>query len=271
MIIDGKQIADEIKESLRKSLQTSGKKPAIGIVQAGESEVSTRFIRQKQAFADDIGITVNLLVLPKGIATEELRGRVLEACRENDGVIVQLPLPVHIDSRSVLDAIPREKDVDILSSAAVGRFVIGIEDVFPPVAGAVREILGRCGVDPAGKNAVVVGAGELVGKPSAVWLINRGATVSVLTEKTSDISKYAKGADIIVSGVGKPGLISRDMIKNGAIVIDAGTSVKDNRLLGDVDPLAGERASFITPVPGGVGPITVAMVFRNLLELNSIH
>lgn len=268
MIIDGKQIAEEIKEDLKEALQNSGKKLTIGIVQVGGDEVSARFVRQKRKFAEDLGVMANSYDFPREITTGELREKVLEICKKNDGVIVQLPLPVHIESRSVLDAIRREKDVDVLSSESIGRFVSGIDDILPPVAGVVREILGRCGIDPSGKKAVVVGAGELVGKPSAVWLINRGATVSVLGANTRDISKYIKEADIIVSGTGKPGLISPDMIKNGVTIIDAGTAVKDGCLLGDVNPGAAEKAFFFTPVPGGVGPITVAIVFKNLVELN---
>ncbi len=270
MIIEGKQIAEEIKESLKERLQNSGKKLAIGIVQVGEDEVSARFVRQKQKFAEDLGIEVNFYGFPLKVATAELSQKVSQICREgkNNGVIVQLPLPSHINQRSVLDSIPGDKDVDVLSSLAIGRFVAGIENVLPPVAGAVKEILGRCGLDPSGKNAVVVGAGELVGKPSAVWLINHGATVSVLRANSGDILKHIKEADIIVSGTGKPGLISLDMVKNGVTIIDAGTAVKDGCLVGDVDSAVEEKAFFFTPVPGGVGPLTVAMVFKNLVELN---
>ncbi len=268
MTIDGKQIAQEIKEDLKEALQNSGKKLTIGIVQVGGDEVSARFVRQKRKFAEDLGVMVNSYDFSREITTGELRENILKICEKNNGVIVQLSLPPQIESRSVLDAIPREKDVDVLSSESIGRFVSGADDILPPVAGAIREILGRCGIDPSGKKAVVVGAGELVGKPSAVWLINRGATVSVLRANTPDISKYLKEADIIVSGTGKPGLISPEMIKNGATIIDAGTVVKAGRLLGDVDPAVAEKAFFFTPVPGGVGPLTVAMVFKNLVELN---
>ncbi|MFH1956026.1 MAG: bifunctional 5,10-methylenetetrahydrofolate dehydrogenase/5,10-methenyltetrahydrofolate cyclohydrolase [Patescibacteria group bacterium] len=255
MIIDGKKIAEEIREFLKNELIESGKKLKLGIICVGEDPVSQKFVEKKVKFAEEIGVKTKLYNLPADISTNKLRKKMAEICHPptggNDGVIIQLPLPKHINIQYILNSIPQKKDVDVLSENR--------SKVLTPVVGAIKEILNRNNIDIKNKNVVILGAGILVGRPAATWFINQGATIFVLRSSTKDISKYTKEADIIISGVGKPNLITADMVKEGVIIIDAG---------GDVDPVVAQKASIFTPVPGGVGPLTVAMVFKNLLELN---
>jgi len=251
MIIDGKKIAEEIKNSLKKGFETSGKKLKLAIVQVGEDSISAKFIEKKVKFAEEIGVKAKVYNLPQDITTNKLRKKMAEICKNSDGVIIQLPLPEHINTQYILNSIPAKKDVDVLSENR--------SRCLTPVVAAIKEILDRNNIDIKNKNVVILGAGILVGRPAATWFINQGATIFVLRSSTKDISKYTKEADIIIAGVGKPNLITADIVKKGVIIIDAG---------GDVDPVVAQKASIFTPVPGGVGPLTVAMVFKNLLELN---
>ncbi len=193
-----------------------------------------------------------------------------------DGIIIQLPLPPRISTQYILNSVPPEKDVDVLSARAVGDFSVGKSKVLPPVVGAIAALFHEYGIDYKTKHVVVVGAGALVGKPVAAWLANEKVSFTVVDENTPDISEFTKKADIIISGVGKSGLITDDMVKVGAVVIDAGTSEgspstgsgRQVSLVGDVDfDSASKKASHITPVPGGIGPLTVAMIYKNLLTL----
>jgi len=258
MIIDGKKIAEEIKNTLR------GGGLKLAIIAVAPDEASKKFIEKKEKFAKEIGVETRIYELPQDISTSQLRQKMAEISHilENDGVILQLPLPEHIKTQYVLNGIIANKDVDVLSSRAFGDFATGHSKILPPVVSAIKIIFEKYKVDVRNKNIIVVGAGRLVGKPAATWLINQEATVSVLNEFTPDISKFTRDADIIVTGTGKPGLIKPDMIKDGVIIIDAGS------LVGDVDPAVEKKASLFTPVPGGIGPLTVAMVFKNLIELN---
>ena len=259
MLIDGKKIAEEIKESLKKEIEISGKKLKLAIVQVGENDVSKKFIERKIKFAGEIGVGTEIYNLPDNISADELCKKLEKICdEENSGVILQLPLPAspaggpaHIDTQRALDSVVLEKDVDVLSSRSFGGKIL------TPVVGAIREILG--GRDLRGKNVVVVGAGILVGKPATVWAMDQGAAVSVVNEFTPDISEFTKRADIIISGAGRPGLIKPEMVKEGVVIID---------VAGDVEPAVAKKALIFTPKIGGVGPITVAMLFKNLVELN---
>lgn len=253
MIIDGRKIAEDIKNSLKEEIKTSGKKLKLAIIQVGEDPVSKKFIDRKVKFAEEIGVKTKIYELPANISTSQLRKKMAEIChiKENDGVILQLPLSEHINTRYILNGIPQKKDVDVLSENR--------SKCLTPVVAAIKEILERNNVDVKNKNVVILGAGILVGKPAAIWAINQGATVSVLRSSTPDILKFTKEADIIISGVGKPNLIKDEMVKDGIIIID---------VAGDVEPTVAGRASLFTPILGGVGPITVAMVFKNLVELS---
>jgi len=276
MIIDGRKIAEKIKEKLKEEISKSDMKLKIAIIQVGYDIASSKFIEKKERFAEEVGVRARIYKFPIDISTNKLRKKIAEIThpqagkKQNFGVIIQLPLPSHINTQYILDSVPLNNDVDMLSSKSTGEFSVGKSNILPPVVGVVKNILSLSGSTSklSGKNIVVVGEGLLVGKPVATWLINEGATVSVLNKETHNISNFTKEADIIISGAGSPGLIKPDMIKAGVVLIDAGTSEQAGKLVGDIDPACKDKALFFTPVPGGVGPITVAMVFKNLVELN---
>lgn len=275
-IIDGKKIAEEIKNELKEQVIKSERKLKLAIVQVGENEVSKKFIERKINFAEEIGVKTEIYNLPAEISADELGKKLTEICagQENNGVILQLPLPEHINTQRALDNIIPEKDVDVLSSRAFGDFVTGHSKILPPLVGVIKIIFEKYDIKPAGKKIVIIGRGILVGKPIANWLIGEGATVSVLNSKTINPSGYTLMADIIISGTGKPDLIKSNIVKKGVVIIDAGMSSQSSvvssqtKLIGDVAPEVVEKSSLFTPVPGGVGPITVAMLFKNLVELN---
>lgn len=270
MIIDGRELADKIKRDLKEQIEKSGKRLSLSVVLAGEDKASKKFVQKKQEFAADIGVGAEVFNLPFDISTDELMKKITEICRDKKtgGVVVQIPLPGHINAQQIFDSIPPEKDIDVLSSRSFGEFVSGQSKVIPPIAGVIKTIFEKFNINPVGKHAVVVGRSMLVGKSAAVWCINKGATVSVLNTKTPDISEFTKNADILITGTGHPDLITSKMVKKGAIIIDVGTGIKNGKLAGDVSPDVADGAFLFTPVPGGTGPITVAMIFVNLLILN---
>jgi len=273
MIVEGKQLAEKIKATLHEDILKLGKSASwrirLAVIQVGENAVTEKFLAQKEKFAKGIGVDVRIYKLPENISTNQLRKKLAEIVhiKENAGVIIQLPLPQQINTQYILDGIIPGKDPDMLSSKSWGFFSTGRSKILPPVVGAIKCILEEANFEIKGKNAVVVGAGRLVGKPVATWLINQAATVSVVDENTLDLKRYTLSADVIISGVGKPGLITSEMVKEGVVVIDAGTSESDGQVVGDVDPSVAKKASIFTPVPGGVGPLTVAILFSNLVEL----
>lgn len=252
MIIDGKAIAEDIYGSLKLSRPLT-----LGILVGAENPVTDSFVRIKEKAAERLGVTLVRHELASDATTDAAVAGVAILAGACDGVIVQLPLPKDINVETVLAAIPPQKDVDGISPHPKVR---------PPVAEAVKEILVRMAIDPQGKSAVVIGSGRLVGAPVAVLLANLGADVHVVT--LGDSLDLLADADIIVSGAGQPGLITPEHLKEGVVLIDAGTSESEGRVAGDADPACAEKAAVFTPVPGGVGPIAVAMIFRNLIELS---
>lgn len=282
MIIDGRKIRDEIKEKLKQEVADLKNKLRLAIVLVGENPVSLKFVEEKKKFGKEIGIDTRIYKFDEAISTTALRDKLAEIThiKQNTGVIIQLPLPPQINVQYILNSVPSEKDIDVLSSRALGDFYVGKSSIFPPVVGAVnlilKQIFGDAISEIGEKNVVIVGAGRLVGKPLAVWFINRQATVSVLNKNTFDITTFTKEADILISGVGISKFIKADMVKEGVIVIDCGTSVEKIKMDGgETEKYSGDvnfnevqkKAVYITPVPGGVGPITVAMLFKNLVEL----
>lgn len=274
MIIDGKEIAEKIKSSLREEvleLNESGKKIRLAVLKVSGDPVTEKYLKTKKNFAESIGVDLKIYEVPSEISTNKLREKVSEIVhiKENNGVIIQLPFPDQINIQYILDAIIPEKDPDMLSSKSLGKFGTGKSKILPPVVGAVKEIFAEHGVGLKAKNVVIVGAGRLVGKPIATWLVNEKATVSVIDENTKNPEEYSKKADIIISGVGKPGIIKSDMIKEGVVAIDCGASESKGQVIGDIDIEVEKKASLFAPVPGGVGPVTVAMLFKNLIDLSS--
>lgn len=257
MIVDGRELRNTIAEELRTALRAGFlRQPKLLVVRVGEDPVISQFVKQKRIFAERIGVAFELKMFPGDASTEE----VIEAVKNSDadGVVVQLPLPAGIDTEKVLAAIPQAKDVDALSPRPI---------VNATVAGAVEEILDRNDIEVHGMKAVVVGKGKLVGIPVGLWLESEGAEVLYVDKATKNIGEITKSADLIVCGAGVPGLIKPDMVREGVVLIDAGTSESAGVVRGDCDPLCAEKAKLFTPVPGGVGPVTIAILFKNLFEL----
>lgn len=271
MIIDGKELANEIKDNIKEEIRRRKVPPILFIVSVGNNPVSEKFLGVKKRFADAIGIIMQEKKFAEDISTERLIEEIVPiAQKENSGIIVQLPLPKTIDTQAILNAIPPEKDPDVLGDKAVALFEEGISAILPPVVGAMKEILLRSGTFVGDKKVVIVGRGKLVGAPAAVWFKRHGSNVTLLGRDTKDLKSQTLDADIIVLGSGNPAILKPAMIKPGVVILDAGTSEANGKLAGDADPLCVAKAGVFTPVPGGVGPLTVAMLFKNLMELTKI-
>jgi len=265
-ILDGSKIAEEKLLALKEKIKESKLSLSIGVVQVGKNKVSEVYIREKRKKMEKVGIGFQLYRLKEESSEESIIEKINSL--KEDGIIVQLPLPSGMEKRKLLEAVPLSKDVDLLSGEACGAFYNGFFNIFPPVVGAVDTLLEDARVTPEGKDVVLVGAGGLVGKPLAVYFMEKGATVSILNAKTDNPQEYMKKGDIVVSGAGVPGLVKGEMIKEGAILIDAGTSVDEGKLKGDIDRKSVEKkASFLAPVPGGVGPLTTYHLAYNLFYL----
>ena len=262
-------MAEEIKAELKTEVLRLGKKLRLAVVKVGEDKVTEKFLGQKKKFGGAAGVDVRIYELPENISTNKLREKLAEIVhiKENTGVIIQLPLPKQINTQYILDGVIPEKDLDMLSSKSIGLFTSGRSKILPPVVGAIDHIFKTHGVEIKGKNAVVLGVGRLVGRPIATWLMKEGAVVTTIDENAIDPTLHTLNADILISGVGFPNLIKADMVKDGVVAIDCGTSEANGKLVGDFDQKIAEKASLFTPVPGGVGPLTVAMLFKNLVEL----
>jgi methylenetetrahydrofolate dehydrogenase (NADP+)/methenyltetrahydrofolate cyclohydrolase len=280
MIIDGKKIAEEINIETAKLL--NGAELRLTAVLVGDDAGNRRFLELKKIAAEKLGIDFRLYEFPENITTQKLRKEIVGIAKAgvNDGVIIELPLPAHINTQYILNAVPPEKDPDVLSEKAMGAFFAGRSPVLPPSVEAVKTILERHDIKLKGKNCAVFGYGILVGKPVVHWLASQNGTVSIINEFTLDPIRYSLSADIIISGVGKPNLVTADMVKKGlpphsssecggAVVIDFGFATLNGKMTGDVDfESVSKKASLVTPVPGGVGPIVTASVLRNLVVLN---
>ncbi|HSO05848.1 MAG TPA: bifunctional methylenetetrahydrofolate dehydrogenase/methenyltetrahydrofolate cyclohydrolase FolD [Pelomicrobium sp.] len=271
-IIDGRAAAREVRATCRRrveALAQRGVVPGLAVVLIGDDPASAVYVGNKARACAETGVRSRTCRFPAGASPAEVLARIDELNSDPaiHGIIVQLPLPAHFDVRAVIEAIDPRKDVDGFHPANVGALTVG-ESLFPPCTPfGVEVLLERSGVRIEGQNAVVVGASNIVGKPMALMLLRREATVSICHIKTRDLAEYTRLADILVVAAGCPGLIKAEMVKAGATVIDVGINrLADGRLTGDVDfDAVKERAGLITPVPGGVGPMTVAMLIHNTL------
>lgn len=270
MIVNGKQIAADILARTKVRAERLPHPPIVAAIVASETPATQSYLRIKSARAQAAGCVLDVRAFPPEVSAATLCAAA--AGSEADSVIVQLPLPAGIATREVCDVIPLAKDADCLSSASRAAFENSRDFVspyiLPPVVAAVREIFALHKVEVAGKRAVVVGDGWLVGHPATIWLRQQGANVTVLTS-SDDLSATAAlpTADIIISGAGSPHLIKPEMIKEGVVLIDAGTSESAGVLAGDADPACADTCSLFTPVPGGIGPIAVACLFENAVTL----
>jgi methylenetetrahydrofolate dehydrogenase (NADP+)/methenyltetrahydrofolate cyclohydrolase len=272
MNINGKQIADTIKLILKERVLKRVGKPKLAIVYVGKDPIIEGFLRIKRRTGEDVGVETVLHHFPHTVSQKTLIAEIQKIATDKnfDGMIVQLPLPEGFDTEIILDAIPTEKDVDVLSKKDIELFDAGKLSILPPVVGAIMEILKQNEISVSGKNAVVLGNGRLVGKPITSWLKQNGATVIVLDKIDGDPTAFLQKADIIVSGTGVAGIIKPEMIQQGVMLFDAGASEEAGEtksgIKGDADNACSDKCAIFTPVPGGIGPITVAMLFKNLLD-----
>ncbi len=273
-IIDGKaisaQIRAELAQEVAKLKADKGVTPGLAVVLVGDNPASKVYVGQKEKACNELALLSKKFVLPGETKEQELLELVakLNADPEIDGILVQLPLPKQIDENKVIAAIHPDKDVDGFHPVNVGRLVIGTEGFKPCTPYGVIHLLRRAGVKLAGAEAVVVGRSNIVGKPVALMLVHESATVTVCHSKTRDLGEVCRRADVLVVAIGRPKMITADMVREGAVVIDVGVNrLPDGKLCGDVDYAAvAEKAAQITPVPGGVGPMTIAMLMHNTVN-----
>lgn len=271
-ILDGKAVSLKVKESVKvraDELKKFGIEPTLAVVLVGEDKASQTYVRAKEKACNEYGIKSVAHRLSENTTQNELLAliNVLNLDDSIHGILVQLPLPKHIDTNVVLAAIDPRKDVDGFHAVNVGKLVSGLEGFVPCTPLGVMEILKEYGIEVAGLNAVVIGRSNIVGKPMANLLLNASATVTVTHSKTKNLKEICKNADLIVAAIGKPFFLKTDMVKDGAVVVDVGINrLDDGRLVGDVDfDEVAPKCSYITPVPGGVGPMTIAMLLNNTI------
>jgi methylenetetrahydrofolate dehydrogenase (NADP+)/methenyltetrahydrofolate cyclohydrolase len=270
-IIDGRSIAAGIRENVAKEIKRlKGIAPGLAVVLVGDDPASKVYVGMKKKACDAVGIYSQEHILPEATSQRELLELISTLNKEPriSGILVQLPLPDHIDEKEVLRAVDPRKDVDGFHPVNVGSLTVGARTFAPCTPAGIIELIKSTGVDIKGKRALVVGRSNIVGKPTATLLLAENATVTICHSKTQDLPFECRHADILVVAIGKPRMITGDMIKPGAIVIDVGTNrVGEKKLVGDVDfDEAVKVAGHITPVPGGVGPMTIAMLMKNTLE-----
>ena len=271
-IIDGKKISKEIRMEIAeevKAMKAEGINPGLAVIIVGENPASQVYVRNKGKACEEVGIYSEIIEMPESTTEETLLAKIAElnARKEISGILVQLPLPKHINEASVIAAISPDKDVDAFSEVNVGKIMIGNHRFLPCTPAGVMELITRSGISIAGKNAVVIGRSNIVGKPQAMLLLHANATVTICHSRTQNLAEVCRTADILVVAIGKADFITADMVKPGAVVIDVGMNRKaDGKLTGDVDYASvSEVAGYITPVPGGVGPMTITMLLKNTL------
>lgn len=277
-IIDGKAISMAIKDELKEKVaeyKKQGVKITLAVVKAGNDPASAVYVRNKEKACEYVGITSRTLALPEETTEEELLKVVKELNEDKavNGILVQLPLPKHIDESKVLLAIDSNKDVDGFHPVNVGKMVIGEETFLPCTPAGIIEMLKRTDIEISGKECVVIGRSNIVGKPMSMLMLKENATVTIAHSRTKDLKEVTKRADILIAAIGKAKFVTADYVKEGAVIIDVGMDRDENgKLCGDVDfDSVSQVASAITPVPGGVGPMTVTMLLVNCLrsvELN---
>lgn len=276
-IIDGKALSAKIREELKTSvvkLKENGITPGLSVVLVGDDPASATYVRSKARTCDELGIYSVVHRLDADTTQEELISLVHDL--NNDpklhGILVQLPLPSHLDELAVLREVDPDKDVDGLHVVTAGRLLVGAEGFIPCTPKGIIHLIKSTGTDMTGKNAVVVGRSNMVGKPISLLLQRENATVTMCHSRTKDLAKVCAGADILVAAIGRPEMITGEFVKNGAVVIDVGTTRVDGKLKGDVlFAEAEKKASYITPVPGGVGPMTITMLMENTIEAAMMH
>ncbi len=272
-IIDGKKISTQIKDELRDQvlkMKEEGKNVALAVIIVGEDPASKVYVNNKKKACEYIGIDSLSYELPEDTTQEELLKLIDELNNREDvnGILVQLPVPKHIDENMIIHAISPDKDVDGFHAQNVGRLCIGQKGYVSCTPAGIIQLLKRSGIEIQGKECVIVGRSNIVGKPMALLMLQENATVTVCHSRTADLKEVTKRADILIVAVGKPKMITSEYVKEGAVVIDVGIHrMEDNKLCGDVDyDDVAPKCSAITPVPGGVGPMTIAMLMNNCVN-----
>jgi len=272
-ILDGKKLSEKIKSNIKKEvdeLKSQGLIPGLAVILVGNDPASRTYVRMKKEACEKVGMYSVVHEFPETITEKELLSTI-DMINENPnihGLLIQLPLPKHIDTTKILEKVSPLKDVDGFHPYNMGRLVEGLESFAPCTPLGVMELFKEYNIDVKGKDVCVVGASNIVGKPMWALLVNEFATVDICHIETKDLASHTKRADIVIVGVGKPNLITADMVKDGVIVVDIGINKLPNgKLVGDVDfENVSKKASFITPVPGGVGPMTIAMLLKNTIK-----
>lgn len=278
-IIDGKLVSAEVRKNITNNVKEfiteTGKTPGLAVILVGNNPASAVYVRNKHKACLEVGINSYEITMPESTTEEELLSKIEELNKDDnvDGILVQLPLPKHISEDKIINAISPSKDVDAFHPQNVGKIVSGKYDFIPCTPAGIMELLHYYNVDINGKECVVIGRSNIVGKPMALLLLAENGTVTVCHSRTKDLPSVTRRADILVVAIGKPNFVSADMVKPGAVVIDVGINRKeDGKLCGDVDYAAVEPlASKITPVPGGVGPMTITMLLKNTLTAAKNH
>ncbi len=270
-IIDGKAVSAAVKEAVASEVAELNKKGitvSLAVILVGEDPASQIYVANKKKTCEALGIVSHEYLLPKSTTEDELISLIHTLNNEKgiNGILCQLPLPSHINESAVIAAIDANKDVDAFHPVNVGKIMIGKYDFLPCTPAGIMEMLSFYNISPEGKSCVVIGRSNIVGKPMAMLLLHKNGTVTVCHSKTKNLEKITQNADILVAAVGRPRFVTADMVKEGAVVIDVGMNRADGKLCGDVDYDAVKgKCSYITPVPGGVGPMTIAMLMKNTL------
>ncbi len=277
-IIDGKAVSAAVKEQVKNEcdgLKAKGITPGLAVIIVGDDPASQVYVRNKERACEECGFYSEKYALPENTTQEELNALVDRLNKDSriNGILCQLPLPKHLDDKEVINRIDPIKDVDAFHPVNVGAIMIGDYSFLPCTPAGVMELIKSTGVDISGKKAVVIGRSNIVGKPMAMLLLHSNATVEITHSKTADLKEVTKTADILVAAIGKAKFVTADMVKEGAVVIDVGMNRDENgKLCGDVDfENVKDKCSFITPVPGGVGPMTISMLMRNTLTAAKIQ
>ncbi len=274
IIIDGKAVAKEIEARIAGKVLEYKRKPGLGVLLAGDNPASQIYVRRKEEACKRAGIMSVKKILPSSAAEEQAISIIKEFNDDPaiDAILVQLPLPAHIDEKKVLGIVREDKDADGFELSNLGRLVAGIKSSVPCTPKGVMRLLEHYKINIEGKHAVVIGRSTIVGKPMSLMLLEKNATVTICHSKTQNLKEHTQKADILVVAAGKPELVTKDMVKHGAVVIDVGMNRDGERLVGDVDfEQVSQIAAYITPVPGGVGPMTIAMLLENTMELYKKH
>lgn len=268
-IIDGKAISKKVREAVKQDVKTLPTKPCLLVILVGHDQASEIYVASKEKACKNTGIESRTIRLDENVAQKEVIDCIKKANADKDitGILVQMPLPGHMNPKTVVDAIDPNKDVDGLHAINQGKLMLGEKGIIPATPKGIMRLLQEYYVDLEGKNAIVIGRSMLVGKPLAMLLLQKNATVTMAHSKTKNLKEICQNMDIIVSAVGKPKTVTEDMVKEGAVIIDVGTNRVLGTLVGDVDYLlVAPKTSRITPVPGGVGPMTIACLLENVVE-----